>query len=303
MIYTVTLNPSVDYIVEVEQFELGSLNRTKADTKYPGGKGINVSRVLKRLGIESQVLGFIGGFTGDFVEKFLLNEKIAVDFVEVDADTRINIKLKTGAETEINGIGPSISEAQLAHFYKKIERLRQGDFIVLAGSIPGTLPSSIYVDLAKNCMEKGIRVIADVSGDALTKVLSTNPFLVKPNHHELGEVFGVEIDSVEDAHYYGKKLIDCGVQNVIVSLAEKGALFINKEASYLASVPKGTVKNSVGAGDSVVAGFISAYSTGKSLMDSFQIGVASGSATAFSMELCKKEEVTKLLPQVEIKEI
>ncbi|APH05444.1 1-phosphofructokinase [Bacillus weihaiensis] len=301
MIYTVTLNPSVDYIVKVEAFKLGGLNRTTSDSKFPGGKGINVSRVLKRLGVESNALGFIGGFTGKYVEEFLKEEKIETSFIQVAGDTRINIKLKTGDETEINGIGPSISSEVLDQFLAKFKEMNQDDIVVLAGSIPGTLPPTIYNKIMDVCHEKGIKVVADVSGDALKEVVNGRPFLIKPNHHELGELFHTKIHSVNEALLYGKKLVEQGVKHVIVSMAEKGALLVTENASYIANIPKGEVLNSVGAGDSVVGGFLSAISTGSSLEEAFKVGVASGSATAFSLELCTKEEVEKLLPQIEMK--
>jgi 1-phosphofructokinase len=300
MIYTVTLNPSVDYIVEVEQFELGSLNRTSADTKFPGGKGINVSRVMKRLGVESNALGFIGGFTGKFVEDFLKNENIHTNFIKASGDSRINIKLKTEVETEINGLGPSISESQLTEFFKIFQNMTKEDIVVLAGSIPGTLPASIYKEIIAVCKGKEIKVVADVSGEALKEVISEKPYLIKPNHHELGELFNTEIHTVEEALTYGQKLVEQGVKYVIVSLAEKGALLLTENNSFVANVPKGKVLNSVGAGDSVVGGFLSASSKNYSIEEAFKIGVAAGSATAFSMELCTKEKIEELLPHIEV---
>jgi len=303
MIYTVTLNPSVDYIVRLEQLELGSLNRMSEDSKFPGGKGINVSRVMKRLGVESKAIGFLGGFTGAFIEDFLTTEYIHHRFIKVSGDSRINIKLKTDVETEINGLGPSVSDVQLEQFLQQFELMNHNDIVLLAGSIPGTLPSSIYKRIIDICKEKEIKVVADVSGDALKEVVSEKPFLIKPNHHELGELFNTTIESVEEAHGYAKKLVNQGVQHVIVSLAEKGALLVTGTSSFVANVPKGKVLNSVGAGDSVVGGFLSAYSTNQPIEQAFKIGVASGSATAFSLELCTKEKIEELLPQIEVKKI
>ncbi len=301
MIYTVTLNPSVDYIVRLEQLELGALNRMTEDSKFPGGKGINVSRVMKRLGVESKAIGFLGGFTGSFIEDFLTAENINHQFIRVSGDTRINIKLKTDVETEINGLGPSVSDDQLNLFLQQFEQMNKDDIVILAGSIPGTLPSSIYKRIMEVCRGKGMKVVADVSGDALKEVVSEKPFLIKPNHHELGELFQTTIETVEEAHEYAKMLIAKGVQHVIVSLAEKGALLVTENSSFVANVPKGKVLNSVGAGDSVVGGFISAYATNKPIEEAFKIGVASGSATAFSLELCTKEKIEELLPQFEVK--
>jgi 1-phosphofructokinase len=300
MIYTVTLNPSVDYVVEVEGFAVGKLNRTKSDLKLPGGKGINVSLVLKRLGMESKALGFIGGFTGYFIESFLNRENIQTDFVQVNEDTRINIKLKTEEETEINGSGPHITPKQYEVFLGKLAALTTNDMIVLSGSIPTSLPSDVYSKLIHSCRQKGVRTVVDVSGEALKSVIRAKPFLIKPNHHELGEIFQTSISNKEEASMYGRKLLDMGVENIIISMAEKGALFLNKEAAYYASAPKGELKNSVGAGDSVVGGFLSAYAAGEGYEESFRMGTAAGSATAFSMELCTKEEVFNLLKQIEI---
>ncbi|MGJ7909568.1 1-phosphofructokinase [Neobacillus sp. LXY-1] len=303
MIYTLTLNPSVDYIVQLEQFELGQLNRTISEAKYPGGKGINVSRVLKQFGIKSMALGFVGGFTGAYIKQYLSNESIATDFVEVKEDTRINIKLKTGIESEINARGPMITEEDFQLLKEKVHYLDQDDLLVLAGSIPSTLPPTTYEELVKICEAKGAKFVVDAEGDLLKKVLPFRPFLIKPNHHELGELFNVNLSTPDEVIPYGKKLIEMGAQNVIVSLADKGAVFINKEVSLLAEVPKGKVKNSVGAGDSMVAGFLAAYRKKADVEKAFQFSVASGSSTAFSLGLCTKENVEELLPQVHIKSL
>lgn len=303
MIYTLTLNPSVDYIVELDHFELGDLNRSISEAKFPGGKGINVSRVLKQLGVTSKVLGFIGGFTGNYIDVYLQNENIKTDFVEVGEDSRINIKLKTGQETEINANGPKISKDHFQLLKQKIQKLSSDDMLVMAGSIPKTLPKTTYEDLVKICKENGTAIVVDAEGDLLNKVLSYNPFLIKPNHHELGELFSTTITNREEVVPYGKKLIDMGVKNVIVSLADKGAVFINNEMALIADVPKGKVKNSVGAGDSMVAGFLAQYQKTASFKEAFRYSVAAGSATAFSLGLCKKETVEKYLSQVTIREI
>lgn len=300
MIYTVTLNPSVDYIVEAVPFQLGQLNRTKNEAKFPGGKGINVSRVLNRLQVETCALGFIGGFTGEYVETFLKNEGIQTNFVNVKGDTRINIKLKTGVETEINGLGPAISDEEVEQLLQKINNLTPNDMLVIAGSVPKSLPKSLYEQIASTCREKEVKFVVDVSGDLIHSILPYHPFLIKPNHHELGEWFNCTIESMEEASYYGKKLVAKGAENVIVSMADQGALFINKKMTLYASAPKGKVLNSVGAGDSVVAGFIAKYIQTYDVQKAFQFGIASGSATAFSLELCQKQEVEALLPEVNI---
>jgi 1-phosphofructokinase len=300
MIYTVTLNPSLDYIVEVDQVTLGELNRTKNETKFPGGKGINVSQVLKRLDVDSRALGFLGGFTGDYIEEFLTSHGINTDFVKVDEDTRINIKLKSEDETEINAKGPNITEENFEALKGKIRELTSEDILVLAGSIPSTMPESTYEELVKLCNENGTKFIVDAEGELLKKVLPLNPFLIKPNHHELGDLFNTVINSCEEVIPYGRELIKQGAQNVIVSLADKGAVLINKDLSLIATSPKGVVKSSVGAGDSMVAGFIATYEKTQSIEEAFRFSVAAGSATAFSIGLCTREKMEGLLPQVKV---
>ncbi len=300
MIFTVTLNPSVDYLVQLEAVNLGELNRSTEEMKFPGGKGINVSRVLKGLGVESKVLGFVGGFTGKYIEDYLKRENIESDFVHVSEDTRINIKLKTATETEINAKGPYISEADFSALKEKIERLTKDDTLVLAGSIPTSMPPSTYEELLEICKRNGTNFVVDAEGNLLKKILHYQPFLIKPNHHELGELFGTEIANCEQAVHYGKKLIDMGAKNVIVSLAGKGAIFVNQGGALIAQVPKGEVKSSVGAGDSMVAGFLAKYLETRVAKAAFQYSVASGSATAFTNGLCIPEEIDRLLPQVQI---
>ncbi|PLR78418.1 1-phosphofructokinase [Bacillus sp. V3-13] len=302
MIYTLTLNPSVDYIVELEQINIGGLNRTNKDAKFPGGKGINVSRVLKGMGISSQALGFIGGFTGQFIEDYLQNENIASQFVRVKEDSRINVKLKTDTETEINAKGPQIANGDYQALKDKVSALTEEDLLVLAGSIPATMPETTYEDLVEICSANRARFAVDAEGNLLKNVLKFRPFLIKPNHHELGELFQANIETCEQAIHYGQKLVEMGAKNVIVSLAAKGAVFINESVAYIAEVPKGEVKSSVGAGDSMVAGFLAKYETTNNFKEAFQYSVASGSATAFSIGLCTPEKVAKLLPEVVIKE-
>lgn len=303
MIYTLTLNPSVDYIVELDQVILGGLNRTKNDTKFPGGKGINVSRVLKRLDMNSKCLGFIGGFTGEYINNYLKNEQIETGFVRVNGDTRINVKLKSEIETEINGKGPNITEADFEALKENIRKLTSEDLLVLAGSIPSTMPTTTYEELVKIGNENGTKFVVDAEGDLLKNVLPYKPFLVKPNHHELGELFNTSISTCEEVIPYGKKLVEMGAENVIVSLAEKGAVLINKELTLMASVPKGKMQSSVGAGDSMVAGFLAIYEKTKNVREAFRYSVASGSATAFSIGLCTKEKVEELVPQVKLVDI
>ncbi|MDR7076899.1 1-phosphofructokinase [Neobacillus niacini] len=300
MIYTVTLNPSLDYIVEVDQVTLGELNRTKNETKFPGGKGINVSQVLKRLDVDSRALGFLGGFTGEYIEEFLKSLEIETDFVKVTEDTRINVKLKSEKETEINAKGPNITVENFESLKRKIRELTSEDILVLAGSIPSTMPENTYEELVKLCNENGTKFVVDAEGELLKKVLPLKPFLIKPNHHELGDLFNTVITSKQEAISYGRELINQGAQNVIVSLAEKGAVLINKDQNFTATVPKGEVKSSVGAGDSMVAGFLATYAKTKSIEEAFRFSVAAGSATAFSIGLCTREKMEGLLPQVKV---
>ena len=303
MIYTVTLNPSVDFIVEVEDFQLDGLNRMSKEAKYPGGKGINVSRILKRIDVDNTALGFYGGFPGEFILDALRKEGVKADFIQVDEDSRINIKLKTGHETEINGLGPAISSDKMNDLFKKLEGLTESDILILSGSIPPSMPKDLYQEWTRSFAGKGISVVVDTSGKALLDVVKEHPFLVKPNHHELGELFDKKIDTADDAIHYGKILVEQGAQNVIVSMAGDGALLINKEEVYSATIPQGTVKNSTGAGDSLVAGFIGKWDQTKDLLQAFQYGVASGSATAFNYDLAEKQDIEALLPQVHITKI
>ncbi|WP_088549617.1 1-phosphofructokinase [Paenibacillus aquistagni] len=300
MIYTVTLNPSIDYYVYVDTFQVGGLNRMSHDIKYPGGKGINVSRVLSRIGIETKALGFIGGFTGRFIQEVLTQEGIATDFVQVDGDTRINIKLKTAEETEINGAGPNISASQLQELFGKIEEMDNSDTLILAGSIPSSLDDSLYSTMMKRCLDKDIRVVVDTSGKAMLELLRYKPFLVKPNQHELGEFFGVAVNTLEEVIQYGRKLVEMGAQHCIVSMAGDGAVLITADEAYVANVPQGKLINSVGAGDSLVAGFIGTFVRTGSVQQAFAYGVATGSATAFSTDLCTQERIEELLPQIKL---
>lgn len=303
MIYTITFNPAIDYIVNVDNLKLGEVNRVKAGTKYPGGKGINVSRVLSRFSVKSKALGFIGGFTGEYIKNFLENEGIETDFINVKGDTRINIKLKSDEETEINGAGSHIESEDLEKLFKQMENLKEEDFVVLAGNVQSSVPRNIYAQLQSRCLNKKVRFIVDTTGEALTSTLSNNPFLIKPNNKELGELFHVEIKDREEVIYYGRKLVEMGAENVVVSMASEGALLISKDGVYHASAPIGVVKNSVGAGDSLIGGFLAHYSKNFDIVEAFRWGAASGSATAFSMDLCTKEEVEALIHDVKITKI
>ncbi|MBS8264502.1 1-phosphofructokinase [Mesobacillus boroniphilus] len=300
MIYTLTLNPSVDYIVEADEIQLGGLNRSSNETKLPGGKGINVSRVLRSLGVDNKATGFLGGFTGKYVEEFLIGEDVQTSFVKVEGDTRINIKLKAGSETEINAPGPEISTLAIESLKEQIMQMGNEDYLVLAGSIPSSMPESIYEEIVQICKKTGAEVIVDAEGDLLKNILDYRPFLIKPNHHELGQLFNKEITNADEAIFYGKKLVEAGAKNVIVSLAGKGAVYINEHDAYKAAVPQGEVKSSVGAGDSMVAGFVAQYLKTGDRKEAFRYSVASGSATAFSIGLCTPDKVEQLLQEVKI---
>ncbi|MFC7439848.1 1-phosphofructokinase [Laceyella putida] len=301
MIYTVTLNPSIDFIVHVDSLRLYQLNRMEHEHKYPGGKGINVSRILTRIGVETTALGFIGGFTGTYIREALAQEQVAHDFVQIPEHTRINIKLKDkGGETEINGQGPSITPEQLQQFMKKLERLQVGDMLVLAGNIPRSLPSNLYEQLLMSYGQRGIHVVIDASGEALARAVRHQPFLIKPNHHELGELFNTTFTTIDEIIPYGEKLLAQGITHVIVSMAEQVALLFTADGVYRSTAPRGTVVNSVGAGDSLVAGFIGRLAQTGSVQDAFRYGIATGSATAFSEDLACRDKIEAIFPQVKL---
>ena len=300
MIYTITFNPALDYIVKMDEFNLGHVNRSNKEFIYAGGKGINVSIVLNNLEVKSKALGFIAGFTGDEIERRVKEFGCDTDFIKLkDGMSRINVKIKADVESEINGGGPDISAEALEALYEKLDTLISGDILVLAGSVPKTMPTDIYEKIMERLQNKNIKFIVDTTGESLLKVLKYNPFLIKPNHHELGELFGVKLNSKEEVIEYAKKLKDMGAQNVIISMAGDGAVLIDSNGDVITSnVPKGVVKNSVGAGDSMVAGFIAGYLNSEKIEDGFKLGVATGSASAFSEGLATKDYVYELLEQV-----
>ncbi|MEZ0480011.1 1-phosphofructokinase [Planococcus sp. SSTMD024] len=300
MIYTCTFAPSIDYTAYLPHFESGALNRSDEVYYYPGGKGINVSRVLSRLGLTSRALGFAGGFTGRFIEEFLDAEGIETDFVDTGAITRINVKIKTDQETELNGPGPVLGEAQLEQLKDKIALMTTGDWFVLAGSLPSSVSTQFFKGLADRCQERGVHFVLDTSGPALKELLDTKPFLIKPNEHELGEIFGVEVNTQAQAFHYASLLVDRGVEHVVVSMGGAGAIYASRDHGYTANVPKGKVVNTVGSGDSLVSGFIASYIHHQDPSKAFQYGVASGSATAFRTDLCELADVEQLLPEVTV---
>lgn len=300
MIYTITFNPALDYIVKMDKFELGHVNRTTREDVYAGGKGINVSIVLNNLSVENKALGFIAGFTGEEIERRVREFGCDTDFVRLkNGMSRINVKMKADVESEINGGGPDISNEALEELYLKLNALKSGDILVLAGSIPKTLPVDIYERIMKKYGDRGVKFIVDTTGESLLKVLNYKPFLIKPNHHELAELFNVKINSQQEIVEYGKKLQKMGAENVLISMAGDGAILIksNGEAIY-SEVPKGVLKNSVGAGDSMVAGFIAGFIKEEKLEDGFIMGVATGSASAFSEGLATKDKVEELLAEL-----
>ncbi|MCR1933142.1 1-phosphofructokinase [Clostridium tepidum] len=300
MIYTITFNPALDYVVKVEDFKVGNLNRTSYEKIYAGGKGINVSIVLNNLGIENIALGYIAGFTGDEIERRVQSFGCKTDFIRLKKGmSRINIKLKAKEESEINGTGPSIDDKALNELFNKLDCLESGDFLVLAGSIPNTLPENIYETIMERLKGKNVKFVVDATGKLLLKVLKYKPFLIKPNHHELSELFGVEIKNEEEIVFYGKRLQEMGAENVLVSMAGDGAILISHKGEVIKSgVPKGVLKNSVGAGDSMVAGFIAGYLKNTNLENAFKMGIATGSASAFSEGLATKEKVEDILKQI-----
>ena len=302
MIYTVTLNPSLDYVMDVEYFCVGSVNRSGKETVMPGGKGINVSLMLRTLGFETKAMGFLAGFTGEEIRRLLSEKGLPCDFLFLkNGFSRINVKLKSGEETEINGAGPIVSEEERKALIHLLEAtLAGGDMLVLSGSAPRSLSSSVYGDIARLCLDRGARIAADVSGGTLWGLLPYRPFLVKPNHHELGELFGVSVETREEAVCYASKIQTAGAENVLVSLAEKGAVLVTENGVYYAEAPSGTAVNSVGAGDSSVAGFLAGWLNTRSAEKALALAVAAGSATAFSEDIGTKETVDSLLSYVKI---
>lgn len=296
MIYTVTFNPAIDYVIHMDKVVPGSVNRTESEEVFFGGKGINVSTVLNNLEVESTVLGFIAGFTGEAIEKHLKEIGIKTWLIALDRGiSRINVKIKGGEETDINAQGPEISPEALGKLFYRIEHLEQDDILVLAGSIPSSLPDNIYEGIMKLIDGKGVRTVVDATGDLLVNVLKFKPFLIKPNNHELGEIFGVEITDRDDIIKYAQKLQERGARNVLVSRAGDGAILVAETGEVIEmGVPDGKVVNSVGAGDSMVAGFLTGYLRTGDYKEALRLGTACGSATAFSAGLAKADLINKL---------
>lgn len=303
MIYTVTLNPSIDFIVRLDHLELGSVNRMTSDDKFAGGKGINVSRILQRLDVDNTATGFIGGFTGRFVENGLIAEGIKTNFVQVSEDTRINVKIKAGEETEINGAGPKISDEKLEELKAILAGLSSEDTVVFAGSAPSSLGNQVYNTLIPIAKKAGAEVVCDFEGQTLLDSLNYQPLLVKPNNHELADIFGVELNGLEDIEKYAREILAKGAKNVIISMAGDGALLVTPEAAYFAKPIKGIVKNSVGAGDSMVAGFTGEYVKSGDPIEALKWGVACGTATTFSDDLATAEFIKETYQKVEVEKI
>lgn len=302
MIYTVTFNPSLDYIVSVKDFRPGMTNRTSSELMLAGGKGINVSIVLGNLGIKSTALGFIAGFTGDEIVRRLHNGGINSEFIKInDGISRINIKLKSIDGTEINGQGPHIDSSHIEQLMNRLRRLESGDVLVLAGSIPAGISDNIYKDIMDMLKDKGVQIVVDATSRLLTNVLGYNPFFIKPNQHELGDIFNVTLNTQEEVIPYALELKKMGAVNVCVSMGGKGAILVADDGNvYKAKAPDGILKNSVGAGDSLVAGFLSGWIEKKDYEYAFRKGVATGSASAFSERLATNGEVNDLIGKVTI---
>lgn len=300
MIYTVTFNPSLDYIVSVDDFKLGLTNRTTSELMLPGGKGLNVSMVLGNLGIENTALGFTAGFTGEEIIRRIKTMGVKSDFISIsEGISRINLKLKSIDGTEINGCGPKISSQAVRELMEKLNTLKEGDILVLAGSIPSSMPDDIYSRIMQNLQQKGILTVVDATKDLLVNVLKYHPFLVKPNHHELAEIFGVTFHSREEVIQYAQKLQEMGARNVLVSMAGEGAVFSAEDGTVCDTpAPKGTLRNGVGAGDSMVAGFLYGWLKKRDYRHAFYMGVSAGSASAFSDFLATKQEVEEVYRQM-----
>ncbi len=297
MIYTITLNPSIDYIVRLDEFKLGITNRTVSEEYYYGGKGINVSLVLAELGLKSTAYGFLAGFTGEEIKKGLSSEKIKTDFIWLkQGNSRINIKIKADDETEINGQGPFIDEKEIEMLMQKLEVVKDGDTLVLAGSIPNTLPDDIYERMLEKVKDKDIKIVVDATKKLLLNSLKYKPFLIKPNRQELSEIFETKIVSSQDTEKYARKLQEMGAKNVLISLGGEGAMLIDENGEkHTEGVQKEKVINTVGSGDSMVAGFIAGYEIKNDYSYALKLGSACGNATAFLPGLATKEKIDELM--------
>lgn len=302
MIYTLTLNPSIDYVVGIDDFVDGKTIRSNYDEKYPGGKGIMVAKLLKNLGESATNIGFLGGFTGDFIENELDKLGIYHKFTKIQDDSRINIKLKYKSETEINAQGPKIAESEKISFLDLIDEFKEDDFVIISGSIPKSLGEDFYKIVINLLDMNNIRFCLDTSGNKLFELSTYKPFLVKPNIQELSEIFNRDITKEKDIVKYARKLIDKGSENVIVSLGKDGSMFVDSNIAYKAKPIRGVLINSVGSGDSMVGGYIYGYMKGLSKLDSYKLAVACGTATAFSKDIADKKLIYEILDKVEVEE-
>lgn len=300
MIYTVTFNPAIDYVVELVSFNIGEINRTTREYMNLGGKGVNVSRVLTNLEVPNVALGFVAGFTGDALRNGLERMGVRTDFISLEeGNTRINVNIKGVEETDINARGPEIPNSAIDELFKKLDNLQSGDTLVLAGSIPTSLPNDMYERIMERLYGKGIRFVVDATRDLLVKSLKYEPFLIKPNNHELGEIFGLELTKDNEIIYYARELKKQGAKNVLISMAGDGAILVDEnDVAHKIGTPKGKVKNSVGAGDSMVAGFCAGYLEKGDYKYALRMGTAAGSASAFSESLATKQEVIDLLNKI-----
>lgn len=299
MIYTVTLNPSIDYVVHLDSFVDGITNRTTGEEYYFGGKGINVSNVLAELNLESTALGFVAGFTGEAIEKGVRNERITTDFIHLrEGISRINVKIKAGEETEINGQGPRIDDEALAALMERIDRITDGDTIIIAGNVPNTMPDDVYERMLERLQGKDVRIVVDATKKLLVNALKYRPFLIKPNRQEISEIFGVEVKNEADTERYARELQKLGAQNVLVSLGGEGAMLIDADGmKHKQGVLPGKVVNTVGSGDSMVAGFVAGWELEHSYAFALKLGSACGNATAFLPGLATREKIEELLAQ------
>ncbi|MGN0395998.1 MAG: 1-phosphofructokinase [Coprococcus sp.] len=300
MIYTVTFNPALDYIIKLDELKTGEVNRSRSDTVCCGGKGINVSIILNNIGVDTVALGFVAGFTGKAIEERVSELGVKTDFITLqNGMSRINVKLKADEETEINGRGPDISSEELNELFEKLKKLEEGDCLVLAGSIPASLPTDIYEKIMKRLSDKKIDIVVDATKDLLLNVLKYHPFLIKPNNHELGEMFGVVLETDEEIIEYAGKLQKMGARNVLVSMAGDGAILITENGElYRIGAPDGSVVNSVGAGDSMVAGFLAGYYKEHDYVKALKLGTAAGAATAFSEDLADGKKIEDIYNRI-----
>ncbi|MCR5417254.1 MAG: 1-phosphofructokinase [Pseudobutyrivibrio sp.] len=297
MIYTVTFNPAIDYVVRMDgDLDPGMTNRSASEEYYYGGKGINVSMVLSELGLKSTALGFVAGFTGDAIVEGVKAAGIESDFIKLkEGISRINVKLKANEETEINAQGPKIDEEAQKKLFEQLGNLKEGDVLILAGSIPNSLPDDVYERILSSLQDKGIQFVVDATKDLLTNVLKYHPFLIKPNNFELGEIVGKTLTTDDEIYEGALELQKMGARNVLISMAGDGAMLVDEDGNrYRIGVPKGKVRNSVGAGDSMVAGFVAGYMKTKNYETALKMGTAAGSATAFSDGLAKAADIDAL---------